>query len=114
MCELHTWQTSPPSNQSGRDGKTNRDETTLQTRATQHKPKISPPKIIHTMENQDQDSDSFCSQDFAIRNMFEDASLNDPKTKGTESTGKPGNWLSTHLTNTRRKAWPSLEKKSKL
>ena len=31
------------------------------------------------MENQDHnDSDSFCSQDFAIRNMFEDASLNDP------------------------------------
>jgi len=32
-------------------------------------------------------------------------------TKGTESTGKPGNWLPMHLTNTRWKAWPSLEKK---
>ena len=30
------------------------------------------------MENQDHDSDSFCSQDFAIQNMFKDASLNDP------------------------------------
>ena len=36
------------------------------------------------------------------------------ETKGTESTGKPGNWPPMHLTNTRRKAWPSLEKKSKL
>ena len=31
------------------------------------------------MENQNHnDSDSFCSEDFAIPNMFEDASLNDP------------------------------------
>ena len=33
---------------------------------------------------------------------------------GRESTGKPGNWRPTHSANTRRKAWPSLERKSKL
>ena len=39
------------------------------------------------MENQDQDSDSFCSQDFAIRNMFQDASLNDPMPSAPNESG---------------------------
>ena len=39
------------------------------------------------MENQDQDSDSFCSQDFAIRNMFQDAGLNDPMPSASNESG---------------------------
>ena len=46
-----------------------------------------PPKIIHTTENRDQESHSFCSQDFAIRNTFENASLNDPMPSAPNESG---------------------------